>query len=174
MNQPDKRSLRAAILWLCRAAEWLAIAALLAVTGLIALQIVAREVFVAGIAWADELARYAGLTLVFLGIPMLLARNEHVRVDMFLMMIPARPRRWLAVANEVLMAAFAALFLLAGWLFMERAAKFATPAMGMPNLFFYMPTLVGMALMLLVALERAWGAFTGRIDEPPAPEAPAP
>jgi TRAP-type C4-dicarboxylate transport system permease small subunit len=168
MNQTDKRSLRGAILWLCRAAEWLAIAALFAVTGLIALQIVAREVFVAGIAWADELARYAGLTLIFLGIPMLLARNEHVKVDMFLMMLPERPRRWVAVANEVLMAAFALLFLVAGWLFMERAAKFATPAMAMPNLLFYMPAFVGMALMLLVAIERTWTVLT-RGEETPAP-----
>jgi len=49
---------RATILWLCRMAEWVAIVALIAATGLIMAQIVVREVFVTGLSWADELARY--------------------------------------------------------------------------------------------------------------------
>ena len=63
---------RATVLWLCRMAEWVAIVALIAATGLIMAQIVARELFVAGLSWADELARYAGLTVIFMAVPALL------------------------------------------------------------------------------------------------------
>jgi TRAP-type C4-dicarboxylate transport system permease small subunit len=154
--------LRATISWLCRAAETVAIMALIAATALIMLQIVAREVFVAGVSWADELARFAGLTVIFMGVPALLARDEHVRVDMFINMTPERMRRFFVVGNDVLMVVFSALFIYSGWLFLQRAARFSTPAMGMPNLVWYLPAIIGMLLTLLVAIQRAVAALTAK------------
>ena len=161
--------LRATIQWLCRMAEAIAIVALIAATALIMLQIVAREIFVAGVSWADELARYAGLTVVFMGVPALLARDEHVKVDMFLNMMRPRARHFVSVTNDVLMVVFGAMFLVAGWQFMQRAARFATPALGMPNLIFYLPAIVGMTLMLLVAIDRAVAALTAGAKDDAAP-----
>ena len=160
--QKAQSSIRAVLYRLCGLAEALAIVALLAVTALIMAQIVAREVFTVGLSWADELARYAGLCVVFLAVPALLARDEHVRVDMFLNMMPPRLRSAVGIGNEILMVAFGALFVTAGWLFMERAAKFSTPALRMPNLIFYLPAFIGMALMLLVAIDRAILALAAR------------
>lgn len=157
---------RATVLWLCRMAEWVAIVALIAATALIMTQIVAREIFVAGLSWADELARYAGLTVIFMGVPTLPVRDEHVKVDMFLNMMPARPRRFFNITNDALMVAFAAMFLIAGWQFMQRAARFSTPALGMPNLIFYMPAAIGMTLLFFVAIDRAVAALApGPKDE---------
>jgi len=161
--------LRATIRWLCRFAEAVAIVALIAATALIMLQIVAREVFVAGVSWADELARYAGLTVIFMGVPALLARDEHVKVDMFLNMMRPRARHFFIVTNDVLMVVFGAMFLVAGWQFMQRAARFATPALGMPNLVFYLPAIIGMTLMLLVAIDRAVAALTAGPKDDAAP-----
>ncbi len=145
---------------LCHIAEWVAIVALIVATALIMAQIVAREVFMAGLTWADEAARYAGLTVIFMAAPVLLVRDEHVKVDMFLnMMAPAR-RRLFSITNDLLMVAFCAMFLVAGWQFLLRAARFSTPAIGMPNLVFYMPAAIGMALLLLVAVDRAITAFS--------------
>ena len=161
--------LRATIQWLCRFAEAVAIVALIAATALIMLQIVAREVFVAGVSWADELARYAGLTVIFMGVPALLARDEHVKVDMFLNMMRPRARHFVSVTNDLLMVVFGAMFLVAGWQFMQRAARFATPALGMPNLIFYLPAIIGMTLMLLVAIDRAVAALTAGAKDDAAP-----
>lgn len=161
---------RATISWLCRVAEWVAIVALIVATGLIMAQIVAREIFVTGLSWADELSRYAGLTVIFMAVPALLARNEHVKVDMFLDMMSARPRRFFNIMNDLLMVAFAAMFLVADWYFMQRAARFSTPALGMPNVIFYLPATIGMILLLLVAIDRAVAVFTRRSkDEASAP-----
>jgi len=154
--------LRATLQWLCWMAEWIAIVALVAATALIMAQIVAREIFVTGLSWADELARYAGLTVIFMAVPALLARDEHVRVDMFLNMMPARSRRLANITNDLLMVLFGAMFLISGWQFMQRAARFSTPALGMPNLFWYMPAAIGMTLMLLVAVDRAILAFAAK------------
>ena len=123
-----------------------------------------------GLSWADELARYAGLTVIFMGVPTLLARDEHVKVDMFLNMMPARPRHFFNITNDALMVAFAAMFLIAGWQFMQRAAQFSTPALGMPNLIFYMPAAIGMTLLFFVAIDRAVAALApGAKDEANTP-----
>jgi TRAP-type C4-dicarboxylate transport system permease small subunit len=132
-------------------------------------QIVAREIFVAGLSWADELSRYAGLTVIFMGVPALLARDEHVKVDMFLNMMRPRRRRFFTIMNDMLMVVFGAMFLVAGWQFMQRAARFATPALGMPNLIFYLPAIIGMTLMLLVAIDRAVAALASGAKDDAAP-----
>jgi len=160
---------RATIYWLSRMALWVAIVALIAATGLIMLQIVAREIFVAGISWADELARYAGLAVIFLGVPALLVRDEHVKVDMFLNMMPPRTRHFVMITNDLLMVLFCAMFIYAGWLFLQRASRFSTPALGMPNLIWYMPAIIGMLLMLLVAIDRAVAALTSAPKDEPTP-----
>lgn len=146
---------------LCRYAEIVAIWALIGITALIMAQVVARELFALGLPWADELARYLGLCVIFLVVPILLANDEHVKVDMFLNMMPSGPKRIVRIANELLNVAFGALFLFAGWLFMQRAWKFSTPAIGMPNLVYYLPATIGMTLMLLVAIQRAIAALKG-------------
>jgi TRAP-type C4-dicarboxylate transport system permease small subunit len=146
---------------LCRYAEILAICALVGITALIMAQVLAREVFALGLPWADELARYFGLCVIFLVVPILLANDEHVRVDLFLNMMPDGPKRLVRIANELLNVAFGAVFLYAGWLFMQRAWKFSTPAIGMPNLIYYLPAMIGMTLLLLVAVRRAIAALKG-------------
>jgi len=161
--------LRATIQWLCRVALVVSIMALIAATGLIVLQIVAREIFVAGVSWADELARYAGLAVIFLAVPALLARDEHVKVDMFLNMMPEHTRRFFVIANDILMVVFCGMFVYGGWLFLQRASRFSTPALGMPNLIWYLPAIVGMVLMLLVAVDRAITAIAARPKDEAAP-----
>ena len=100
------------------------------------------------------------------GVPSLSVRDEHVKVDMFLNMMPAAPRRFFAISNDVLMVLFGAMFAYAGWLFLQRASRFSTPALGMPNLIWYLPAIVGMLLMLLVAIDRAAAAIaSGGKDE---------
>ena len=46
---------------------------------------------------------------------------------------------------------------------MQRAWKFSTPAIGLPNLVYYLPAMIGMTLLLAVAIQRAIAAL-GRDD----------
>lgn len=139
---------------LCRAGEAVAIASLLAATGLILVQIVGREFFNAGLPWADELARFAGLAMVFLVVPVLLQHGMHVRVDYFLGKLGPRAQKRVELANEIATLAFCVLFVWAAYWFMQRAGRFSTPAVGIPNLVYYLPAMLGMALTLLVAIRR--------------------
>jgi TRAP-type C4-dicarboxylate transport system permease small subunit len=144
---------------LCRYAEIAAIAALIAIVGLVLLQVVAREVLALGLPWADELARYFGLCVIFLVVPVLLVHDEHVKVDFLVRKLPPGAQRGVGIANELLTVVFCALVLVAGWLFMQRAWKFSTPALGIPNLVYYLPAMIGMTLLLLVAIQRTVAAL---------------
>ncbi len=154
--------LRPLLLPLCRAFEWAAMALLVACTTAIMVEVFARGLFDLGLPGAGELAKYAGLGLIFLTVPLLLAQDQHVKVDMVFLLTRGVPRRVLAVFNELATLAFCVLFLVSCWWFMQRAANFSTPALAIPNLWYYMPAIAGMVLTTLVALDRVIGIVTGR------------
>lgn len=166
--------LRALLLPLCRAFEALAMLMVVVATGAILLEVLARGLFNLGLPAAGELARYAGLGVIFLTVPLLLARGEHVRVDMLLQLTRGRLRRLLDGVNELATLAFCVLFMVSCWWFMQRAGRFATPALGMPNLAYYAPAIAGMALTTLVALDRVLGLVSGgsAAADPAAEQAP--
>lgn len=139
---------------LAKLCERVAIGALFAMTGLVTLQIIGREVFRLGLPSVEELARWSGLCLVYFTVPLLFLSGKHVSVDMFLSRIKGPARKAIDLLMESLTIAFALFFLIGGWLFMQRAGRFTTPALGMPNLLFYAPVLFGMALSLLAGLVR--------------------
>ncbi|MCP5280140.1 MAG: TRAP transporter small permease [Rhodoferax sp.] len=143
--------------WLARVCTWaegLAILMLLVMTALIILQVGGRNLLNLGWPWAEELARYAGLGLVYLTAPLLLLRDKHIQVDIVSARIPGLAGRWLRVVNEALVLAFCCLFLWGGWAFLKKAGQFSTPALGIPNTVYYLPALLGMLLLAVVSLYR--------------------
>ena len=136
--------LDAALAKLCHLGEVIAMVLVAVVTVLVVMQVIAREIFVVGLAWADEASRWAGLGVIFLVVPLIALHGGHVRVDLFLNLLPARARRIVQGLNEWLGVLFCALLLVAGWYFLQRAGRFTQPAMGLSNLWFYMPAAVGM------------------------------
>jgi TRAP-type C4-dicarboxylate transport system permease small subunit len=150
--------------WLARACQFLELVTMCllgAVTILILIQIAARDIAGVGAPWAEELARYCGLGLVYLALPWLLLHDKHIHVDLFVSRLKGMPARALRVANELLTLTFCVLFLWGGWAFMQRAARFSTAALGIPNWIYYLPAFVGMFFFLLVSLLRLQRALRG-------------
>ncbi len=145
----------------CRLFEVIAMVLLGVMTFLVLLQIAGRDLFGSGWPWADELARYSGLGLVYLTIPLLLLNDRHVKVDLLSNRFTGKAAYVLHVFNEALIVLFFGLFFWGGWVFLQRAAKFSTPALGMPNWLFYLPAAIGMLLFGLVALRRLLCALKG-------------
>jgi TRAP-type transport system small permease protein len=138
----------------CALAEHLAIAMLLLTTLFIVMQVAARNFMNAGLPWAEELARYCGLGIVFLSIPRLLLEGRHITVGLVVERLRGLSERVARLLIEALNLAFCGLFLYAGFVFLQRAGKFTTPALSMPNTLFYLPAAVGMALLTAVAAYR--------------------
>ena len=73
--------------------EWFAAAAalmLLAMVGLVTADIVLRNTLGTGFAWANEVTEYALYLTTLFTAPWLLHRGQHVRIDMFLVIVPPR------------------------------------------------------------------------------------
>jgi TRAP-type transport system small permease protein len=161
------RALEAASLC-CR---FLAILFLIVMTVCIVGQVIGRNVFNVGMPWADELSRVSGIAIVFLAVPLLALRGQHVAVDMVPMLLKPRARRIVLVAAELMVLGFAAFMLFALQAFLLRAGKFATPAMGMTNWFVYAPAVIGFALLALVTILRLVVLVRG--ERPVVAELPA-
>ena len=144
---------------LCRLFEAAAMALLVVMTAFIAIQVGARNLFALGLPWAEELARYAGLGVVYLAVPVLLLKDSHIKVDLLSTRLGSRTARALRIANELVVLGFAIAFLWGGWLFLKRAAHFSTAALGIPNWLYYLPAAIGMTLFALVAARRVLRAM---------------
>ncbi len=143
--------------WLARTVrlfERIAMLLLAAMTALIVIQVVGRNVFNAGLPWAEELARYCGLGVVYLTVPLLLLHDKHIKVELLPARLGGASQRVLELVNELLVLAFCLMFLTAGWMFLKRASQFSTAAMGIPNWLYYLPAAIGMVLLTLVATSR--------------------
>jgi TRAP-type C4-dicarboxylate transport system permease small subunit len=147
---PLVRALSAASVFL----ERIAIVMLLLTTSLVILQVIARNFFQMGLPWADELARYGGLGIVFLAVPLLLLHDRHIAVDIISARVRGRAGMVLRICNEVIVLLFCILFLIGGYAFLVRAGRFVTPALSMPNLPFYLPAMLGMIMFAIVSLLR--------------------
>ena len=150
---------------LASACRTLAMLLLAALCVLVVGQVVGRNLFNAGMPWADELARFCGVAIVFLCIPLLAFRGQHVAVDMVPMMLPERPRRWVSVFSELLVLVFAGLALWGLHAFLGRAGKFATPTLGISNWVFYAPAVIGLGLLAIITLGRLAAILSGGAPE---------
>lgn len=118
---------------------------------LIVVQVVARNLFDFGLPWADELARFCCIGLVFLTVPGLVLRHQMVAVTLLPDALNDRARRIIHVFAEIATIGFAALTLWGFAAFLPRAGKFVTPAMGMPNWGYYSLALVGTIFLVFAA-----------------------
>lgn len=137
-------------------------------TALVVGQVICRNAFDLGLPWADELARFCGVALVFLAAPYLLFKGAHIAVDLVPNLLPEGPRAVLARINGILMLLFCGIMLYGLYKFLLRAGKFSTPALEIPNWVYYLPAVLGIALFALVALYRLFVAAPLSEDGPKA------
>jgi TRAP-type C4-dicarboxylate transport system permease small subunit len=140
--------------FVARACRTAAILLLALMSVLVITQVIGRNAFDLGMPWADELARFCGISLVFLAAPLLALRGQHIAVDIVPLMLPPRARRAVAAVAELSILIFCAFTLYGFYAFLSRAGKFATPAIGIPNWLFYAPALTGFVLLALVTIPR--------------------
>ncbi len=68
---------------------------------MVSADVVIRNLGAGGLPWALEVAEYILYVSTFLGAPWVLARNAHVRVDVFVSQVPASAAHWADVAVDL-------------------------------------------------------------------------
>jgi TRAP-type C4-dicarboxylate transport system permease small subunit len=84
--------------------------ALLAMVVLVTADIILRNTIGTGFAWSNEITEYALYIITLLTAPWLLRRGQHVRIDMLLVIVPAR-LAWMCEAAADLLGLAASLTL---------------------------------------------------------------
>ena len=134
--------------------EKISLVALAAIATLIFLQIVLRNFFSLAYAGIEELARFAHINLVFLLVPLLFREGLHISVDLLTQRVPPAARRVLAALSALLTALYSAVFLVSEYQFMMKNGSVPTPALRIPNWFFFAGAYIGMALLFVTACEQ--------------------
>ena len=136
--------------------------ALLALVVLPSIQVVLRGVFNSPITGLEESTRWGLIILVFLGAPLLISTNEHIRLAEFVDVLPRRLR--LILERVILLAGGATLGIIAwaGALSIWRNFGTRTPTLDVPFWLFASPLLVGFAI---AAIGYVWMGL--RREEPP-------
>ncbi|RHZ93975.1 TRAP transporter small permease [Cereibacter sphaeroides] len=134
-----------------RALFGVATALLLLIVALIVAQVLARNLWNMGLPKAEEAARLAGVLAVYFTAPLLALRGQHVAVEVFTSHLPRGGRIAAMVLAETATLAFAALTIWGGWLYLGRAWKFRTSALGLPNIWYFGPVMACFALLAVIA-----------------------
>jgi len=150
----------------------LAMVLLAVMAGLVVLQVAARNVVDLGLPWADELARFCGIGLVFLAVPALAGRQALVSVSMLPDAASPPVRRGLTLIADLATLGFALLMLWSFAEFLPRAGKFLTPAMRLPNTVYYSLALTGSLFLAAVAAARVIAAIARTDPSEPYAERP--
>lgn len=120
---------------------------------LIFAEVVCRNVFSFSLMFTDELAGYLLVGLVFLGMPVALAKGALFRVEVLLHRLPAAGRAWLELVFNLMSLAFALVLLLQLWQFVVDSWQRGVRAPTVLSTPLYLPQalmVVGTASLVLV------------------------
>lgn len=126
------------------------------------LQVVCRYLLSFSLPWADELARFCLVWMVFVGMVSALVRGQHVTVDILLDRYRGRVQRWMLNVIDLACAVLFAVLLQGGVQLMELTATQTTSGMNLPKPFVYAAVPIGAVLILIEYALRIWRRTTGR------------
>lgn len=141
---------------LLRPVEMVASALLVMIIGLLLMGVTSRYVFSLPVVWVDEAASMCFLWLAMLGAVIAIDRNEHLRLTLFLQMMPERIRGFFAALGPLLVAVFLLGML---WPAVEYAIEesyITSAALNIPMSWRVAALPVGIAMMTLLALREAY------------------
>lgn len=134
-------------------------------SGLIVLassQILLRNVFSLGLAWADGLIRLAVLWLALIGAIAASRDRRHIKIDVVTRLLPAPLQRVAAVLRNLFTAVICALLARYSWVFVRDSREFGDVLLdNWPAWWFQIILPVGFALMSYRHLVRTAQSFKG-------------
>lgn len=124
--------------------------------------VVSRYILEYSLPWADEIARYGLVWLVYVGMVSSLVRGQHVCVELLLNRYQGKLRIWMMNLIDLAgMVLFGAL-LYGGILLMDMASTQITPALGISKSWVYAAVPIGAALMLIEYVLRIKRRLSGQ------------
>jgi len=115
--------------------------------------VVARYFLNSSIAWSEELSRFMLIWLAFLGSVLAYVRNEHLGLDILIIVLPFKISRMVLVLANVLVIIAIGIILAGGWSITAHtfSSGWTSPALAIPYGFVYLIVPFSGFLLLLQA-----------------------
>jgi len=142
--------------WVNTVLDVLLAIALLSQLAIMFTNVVTRYLFDYQTIWGQEISMITLTMIAFLGGAVAYSRNKHMAVEVLTKTFPESWRRFLEASVDWLILFLAAMV---GWLslpLVKSRLEMLSPIIGMPEAWFMMPLPVGMALMVVIAVQRLW------------------
>lgn len=126
----------------------------------LAAQIFFRYVLHTGLAWSEEISRFAFIWFVYISASLAAQRGTHIRVTLFTRWFPGGKRVALLLADAIWIG-FNAFVVVAGILLIQRTLQFPvySTSLFLPLAYIYTVIPIAHALMILRIAERQWRAW---------------
>jgi tripartite ATP-independent transporter DctM subunit len=145
-----------------RPVEAVAAALVALIIGVLLLGVTSRYVFSLPVIWIDEVASISFLWLAMLGSAIAIDRNEHLRLTLFIGMIPERLRGFANTFALLVVAAFLLAMIYPAIDYAIEESYVTSAALNIPNSWRVSALATGIVLMSLLALRHAWRTSTLR------------
>ena len=126
------------------------------IVALLLIGVVSRYVFSNPVIWIDEVASIAFLWVAMLGAVLAVDRNEHLRLNLFVEMMPKRLGRFVQTFALLVVASFLLFMLHPSIEYVKSEWAIRTPALDLPNGFRVSAIGMSLALMLALVLRHAY------------------
>ncbi len=100
-------------------------------------QVVVRYTVGNAVFWAEELARYAMVWIVYLGAIVAVRQKAHTRIDFFVNLLPRKMERYAAVLVDLICIAFLAIIIHASLPILTIGMTMKSIAMQLPMIYVY-------------------------------------
>ncbi|MBB3998016.1 TRAP transporter small permease [Aureimonas pseudogalii] len=137
--------------------DWVALAVFWGMALCVFLQFFTRYVMNDSLAWTEEIAINCLVVVVFLGAVMCVRMSRHIQVDVLYHYIPARLGRALAIIVDVVRIAFLAYAVKLLWRYVGIVSRERMVTIDLPRSIVFYTVFAAFVLMLLRALQVAWG-----------------
>ena len=135
--------------------------ALVVLVGAVCWGVVTRYVTATPAAWTGDIASVAFAWLIFMGSAAAFKYGMHMSIDLFWMLIPAGPRRFLGLLLDLLILAFLAYSTWLGVQFCISTMDDPMPILRWPRAILYAALMCGFACMFLRYAGIAYRKFSG-------------
>lgn len=143
--------------WLAWLENTVVVVLLVAMLVLSVVQVVLRNVLDSGIDWVQPFQQYALLWLGFVGASIATRENKHISIDVVVMLLPKRQRRWLVWLPGVFAAVVCGVAAWCCWLLLVYEKEAGDMAFGVVPLWLCLTIMpLSFAVMALRALASAF------------------
>ena len=151
---------------LARGCMYFAVAGLVGIVAVVAIQVFGRYVLNDTPVWAESTALVLILYVTLLGAAVGVRDAGHIGMESLLVLVPARVRHRLEILIYVLVAAFGAIMAWNGAILGASVAPYKIPTLGISEAFSQAPLVISGTLILLFSIEHVIALLRGEEVKP--------